>query len=144
MNKRTAEAVWQGELKDGEGKLKLGSGLFEGNYSFSSRFQSGEGTNPEELVGAAHAGCFSMALANLLAEAGYSPRKVETEAEVSLAEVDGDFEITGITLVTEGRVPGISKADFLAQARIAKDNCPVSKALSGTKIELEAKLVSAG
>ena len=140
MKKRKSEAVWRGKLKDGEGRVKLGSGLLETEYSFRSRFEEGEGTNPEELIGAAHAGCFSMALANILEEEGYDPREISTEAEVSLGEVEGEFTITGIDLSTEANVPGIAEEDFEQHAEAAKENCPVSKALAGTKITLEATL----
>ncbi len=140
MKKRKSEAVWRGKLKDGEGKVKLGSGLLETEYSFRSRFEEGEGTNPEELIGAAHAGCFSMALANILEEEGYDPREILTEAEVSLDEVEGEFTITGIDLSTEAKVPGIAEEDFEQHAAAAKENCPVSKALAGTEITLEATL----
>lgn len=141
MKKRKAEAVWKGKLKDGEGSVKLGSGLLETKYSFRSRFEEGEGTNPEELIGAAHAGCFSMALANILEEEGYSPREISTEARVSLDRVEGDFKITGIELSTKARVPNIRSEVFQEQAEKAKENCPVSRALAATEIELEASLV---
>lgn len=141
MKKRKAEAVWKGKLKDGEGSVKLGSGLLETKYSFRSRFEEGDGTNPEELIGAAHAGCFSMALANILEEEGYSPREISTEAGVSLDRVEGDFKITGIELSTKASVPNINSQVFQEQAEKAKENCPVSRALTGTEIELEANLV---
>ncbi|MBS3787237.1 OsmC family protein [Candidatus Bipolaricaulota bacterium] len=141
MKKRRAEADWQGNLKDGNGTVSLGSGLFESSYSFRSRFEEGAGTNPEELIGAAHAGCFSMALANILEEEGYSPREISTEANVSLDEVEGDFTITGIELSTKGSVPDIDEELFQKLAKAAKENCPVSKALAGTDITLEATLL---
>ena len=140
MKKRKAKAVWKGKLKDGNGKVSLGSGLLEANYSFRSRFEEGKGTNPEELIGAAHAGCFSMALANILAEEGYSPREISTDASVSLGEVEGDFKITEIELATKASVPDIDNEEFLEYALLAKENCPVSKALAGTKISLKANL----
>lgn len=141
MKERKAEAVWQGKLKDGKGTVSLGSGLIESSYSFRSRFEEGAGTNPEELIGAAHAGCFSMALANILGEEGYSPREISTEARVSLDEVQGDFTITGIELSTKASVPDIDEASFQEFAKMAKENCPVSKALAGTDITLEATLL---
>lgn len=141
MKERKAEAVWQGKLKDGNGTVSLGSGLFESSYSFRSRFEEGAGTNPEELIGAAHAGCFSMALANILEEEGYSPREISTAANVRLDEVEGDFRITGIVLSTEGSVPDIDDESFQRFAKAAKENCPVSKALAGTDITLEATLL---
>lgn len=140
MKVREAEAVWNGNLVDGSGEMKLGSGAFEGKYSFASRFEEGSGTNPEELIGAAHAGCFSMALSNILEEEGYSPERIETDARVSLDEVEGDFKITGIKLITEGSVPDITEGDFREKAELAKDNCPVSVALSNTDISLKASL----
>jgi osmotically inducible protein OsmC len=143
MPARTAQARWEGKLKDGNGNLKLGSGAFEGAYSFESRFQDGTGTNPEELLGAAHAACFSMALSAMLGEAGYDPASVATAAEVSIEEVGGDFKITAIKLRTEGDVPGISAEEFRQQAEKAKAGCPVSKALAGTEIQLaEVNLTS--
>lgn len=140
MKERKAEAIWNGKLKDGDGTVSLGSGLFESSYSFRSRFEEGAGTNPEELIGAAHAGCFSMALANILEDEGYSPREISTEASVSLDEVEGDFTITGIELRTKGSIPDIDDEAFQKLAKIAKENCPVSKALAGTDITLEAEL----
>lgn len=138
---RKASAVWEGGLKNGKGKVRLGSGLLEEAYSFSSRFEEGPGTNPEELLAAAHAGCFSMALAGNLALAGFPPKKISTTAQVTIALVDGGFKITGIALNTEAEVPGIEAGLFLAQAEKAKTGCPVSQALAATKIELQAKLV---
>jgi osmotically inducible protein OsmC len=141
MAKRTASAVWEGTLKDGQGRMKLGSGAFEGQYSFASRFEEGTGTNPEELIGAAHAGCFSMALAAGLTRAGFNPTRINTNASVSLEKVGEAFKITTIELTTEAEVPNIEEAAFLEQAETAKKNCPVSQALAGTNIKLNAKLV---
>jgi osmotically inducible protein OsmC len=141
MAKRTASAVWEGTLKDGKGKVKLGSGAFEGQYSFASRFEEGTGTNPEELIGAAHAGCFSMALAAGLTRAGFTPTRINTNASVSLEKVGEAFKITKIELNTEAEIPNIDEAAFLEQAESAKKNCPVSQALAGTEITLSAKLV---
>ncbi len=143
MAKRTASAVWEGTLKEGKGRVKLGSGAFEGQYSFASRFEEGAGTNPEELIGAAHAGCFSMALAAGLTRAGLNPTRINTTASVSLEKVGEAFKITTIELTTEAEVPNIEEAAFLEQAETAKKNCPVSQALAGTNIKLNAKLVSA-
>jgi osmotically inducible protein OsmC len=142
MAKRTASAVWEGTLKDGKGRVKLGSGAFEGQYSFASRFEEGTGTNPEELIGAAHAGCFSMALAAGLTRAGFNPTRISTTASVSLGKVGEGFKITSIELNTEADVPGIEESAFLEQAETAKKNCPVSQALAGTEISLNAKLVN--
>lgn len=137
---RTAEAVWEGDLKDGKGTVRLGSGAFEGPYSFLSRFEEGSGTNPEELIGAAHAGCFSMALSSALGRNGTPPNRVQTVARVRLEKVGEAFQITTIELDCEADVPGIDEAKFLEIARGAKENCPVSKALAGPEIKLEARL----
>jgi osmotically inducible protein OsmC len=133
--------VWNGDLKGGKGNLKLGSGAYEGQYSFSSRFESGTGTNPEELIAAAHAGCYSMALSAGLGKAGFTPTRVHTTAKVSLDKVGEGFKITRITLVTEAEIPGIDDQAFQDIAAKTKDGCPVSQALSATPIELQAKLV---
>lgn len=138
---RSAEAVWEGDLKDGKGRLSLGSGAFEGQYSFSSRFEEGTGTNPEELIGAAHAGCFSMALSAALAREGHTPTRVQTTARVHLEKVGDANSITRSELVCEGEVPGIDEATFLEFAENAKKNCIVSRALGAIEITLEAKLV---
>ena len=129
MPKRTAEAYWQGNLRDGKGTMRLGSGAFEGEYSFTSRMENGPGTNPEELIGAAEAGCFSMAFANDLSEAGHTPQDIRTSATVHFGQ-------------TEGTVPGIDEATFKKIAEDSKKNCPVSKALASTEITLEATLKS--
>lgn len=138
---RTSEAEWLGGLRDGEGRMKVGDGVFEGAYSFPSRFETGDGTNPEELIGAAHAGCFSMALAGVLGRAGHEPKSIRTTAKVHLDKVEGGFGITTIELATEGEVPGIDAAAFTDAAETAKQNCPVSKALSGVDITVSAKLL---
>ena len=137
---RTAEARWDGDLRSGRGTIRLGSGAFEGNYSFGTRFESAPGTNPEELIGAAHAGCFSMALSAGLTKAGKPPKRIETTAKVHLDKVGEGFAITGIDLVTQGEVPGLSKEDFERIAQDAKANCPVSKALGAVPIRLQATL----
>ena len=137
---RKANAVWNGNLKQGKGTMKFGSGAFEGSYSFSSRFEEGEGTNPEELVGAAHAGCFSMAFAGDLAQSGFKPKSIKTNAEVTLSKIADGWEIASIILHSEAEVPDIDAARFLEIAEGAKKNCPVSKALQGIEITLDAKL----
>ena len=137
---RQAKAVWEGNLKEGKGTLELGSGVFRGSYSFSSRFETGTGTNPEELVAAALAGCFSMALTHILSEAGYAPQKIATTAKAHLGAVHNGFAINIIELETEAAVPGIEKNRFRQYAEEAKTDCPVSKALAGTQIELTANL----
>jgi lipoyl-dependent peroxiredoxin len=141
MAVRTANAVWEGNLQAEKGKMALGSGAFEGQYSFASRFEDGVGTNPEELIGAAHAGCFSMAFAATLANSGFEPKSVKTTAKVHLLKKDGGFAIPTIDLDTEASVPGIDAAKFQELAETAKKNCPVSKALAGVEIKLNAKLV---
>ncbi|MDQ1518111.1 MAG: lipoyl-dependent peroxiredoxin [Actinomycetota bacterium] len=140
MPARTANARWEGGLKDGKGNMRLGGGAFEGQYSFSSRFEEGAGTNPEELIAAAHAGCFSMALSAGLERAGHSPNSVETEAKVHLSPSDGGFKISRIDLVTTADVPGIEEDAFQQAAQAAKEGCPVSKALSAVEITLAASL----
>src|SRR5258706_4945355 len=131
MAARKADAEWTGGLKDGAGVVRLGSGTFEGKYSFATRFEDAPGTNPEELIAAAHAGCFSMALTAGLGRAGFNPKRVHTTASVSLAKVGDAFAITRIELDCEAEVPGIDDAAFQEQAKAAKENCPVSKALRG-------------
>jgi lipoyl-dependent peroxiredoxin len=142
MPVRNAEARWEGDLPSGKGTMRFGGGAFEGQYSFSSRFEDGAGTNPEELIAAAHAGCFSMALSNGLAKAGFTPTRVETTAKVHLDKTDSGFGITKIELRTEAEVPDIDEPAFNEQADTAKKNCPVSKALAAVDITLDAKLVS--
>lgn len=142
MPVREAEAVWDGNLLKGKGKMKFGSGAFEGAYSFASRFESGAGTNPEELIGAAHAGCFSMAFSLFLEKAGFSPGHIQTKAKVHIDKVGEGFKITLIELYTEAKVPGIDERKFLELAEATKKGCPVSVALSGTEIKLQAKLLS--
>jgi len=140
MPTRTSSAEWQGNLKDGAGTMRLGSGAYEGSYSFVSRFESGTGTNPEELIAAAHAGCFSMALSNALAQAGHTATSVKTSATVHLDKGAEGFGIAKIDLETVGEVPGIDEAEFLKYAEGAKANCPVSKALAAVEITLTARL----
>jgi lipoyl-dependent peroxiredoxin len=140
MPTRNANAVWNGNLQEGQGTMRLGSGAYEGPYSFRSRFQDGEGgTNPEELIGAAHAGCFSMAFANMLDGAGHTPERVQTAARVYLEPQEDGFAITRIELSTEAAVPGIDEQEFRRIAEEAKAGCPVSQALA-VDIELEASL----
>jgi lipoyl-dependent peroxiredoxin len=140
MPTRKANAEWNGDLKSGKGRVALGSGAWEGQYSFGSRFEEGTGTNPEELIGAAHAGCFSMALANMLASAGHKADSVKTQARVHLEMGQGGPSISKIDLVTEAVVPGISKDEFQKHANAAKTGCPVSKVLAAAEITLEATL----
>ena len=142
MPVRNAVAVWEGGLKSGKGKMMLDSGAFEGKYSFSSRFEEGPGTNPEELIGAAHAGCFSMALAGILEQAGFVPEHIHTSASVRIEKSGDGFKITSIELDTEAKVPGIDEKTFRDKAEMAKKGCPVSMALSGGSavIKLFARL----
>lgn len=141
MPTRISDAEWQGDLKAGKGTVKLGSGAYEGQYNFSSRFESGVGINPEELIAAAHAACFSMALSAGLSGAGHTVESVKTTAKVKVDPVAGGFEITSIALVTEAKIPGIDKAEFDTIAAATKEGCPVSKALKAVPISLDAKLV---
>lgn len=142
MPVRKAKAVWEGGLRAGKGVMQLQSQAFEGPYSFPSRFEEGAGTNPEELIAAAHAGCFSMALSAALERAGYPPKRVATEAQVHLEMVEGRPTLTRIDLITEAEVPGISPEEFLRLAEEAKAGCPVSRALAGVgEIRLEARLL---
>jgi len=142
MSIRTAQGEWKGNLKDGKGIVKLGSGSYEGPYSFASRFEEGGGTNPEELIAAAHAGCYSMALSHGLSEAGFTPTRVNTTAKVHLNKTEGGFSITAIDLEMEAEVPGIDEKTFQTQSEAAKTGCPVSKALAAvSQINLNARLV---
>jgi lipoyl-dependent peroxiredoxin len=143
MATRNGSAEWRGDLKGGGGDLTVGDGVFKGSYSFSSRFEEGEGTNPEELIAAAHAACFSMALSNILAEHGHSPDWVRTVAKVHLGQTGEGPTIKRIDLETEGRVPGIDGDHFAKHAEEAKSGCPVSRALAGVKeMALTAKLAT--
>jgi osmotically inducible protein OsmC len=143
MPVRNAEAEWKGNLLEGSGRMKLGTGAYEGPYSFKSRMENGAGTNPEELIGAAHAGCYSMALSATLGKSGFSPKRVHTKAAVRFEKVGEGFSITKIELSTEAEIPGIDNAKFQELAEAAKKGCPVSRALAGTEITLKAMLVSA-
>jgi osmotically inducible protein OsmC len=140
MPKRHAEAQWNGSLKKGNGTIAIKSIGLKEAYSFSSRFEDGKGTNPEELLGAAHAGCFSMALSGILEQAGFIAETITTKASVAIELVGKDFTITTIRLVCNAKVPGIDQAQFKVHAEAAKAGCPVSRALSGVAITLEATL----
>lgn len=141
MAARKGSAEWKGDLKGGGGTVTVGDGVFTGDYSFASRFEDGEGTNPEELIGAAHAACFAMALSNALAEAGSPPDSVKAEAKVELRFIDGAPTIAKIDLDVVGSVPGIEEGAFVEQAEGAKKACPVSRALAGVpEIALSARL----
>ena len=142
MPVRTADAVWEGDLPSGKGTMRFGGGAFEGQYSFSSRFEEGEGTNPEELVAAAHSGCFSMFLAGSLGRSGHPPTKVATTAKVHLERAEVGFHIPHIELICEATVPGIDEAEFQRIAEESKQNCPISKLLAGAEITLQATLAS--
>lgn len=136
---RKAEAIWTGTLKEGKGTMKVGSITFEGPYTYASRFEEAQGTNPEELIGAAHAGCYSMFLSALLTKAGYIPTRIHTTATVHLGEGP---TITTIELDTEAQVPNLAEAAFTEMANEAKAKCPVSKALAAVEIKLNANLMS--
>jgi osmotically inducible protein OsmC len=139
---RRAEALWEGTLREGKGRTKVSSGAFEGPYSFSTRFEEEPGTNPEELIGAAHASCFSMAFGAQLERAGFPANSIHTTANVHLDKQEaGGFKITRIHLVTEAEVPNIDQATFNEKAEAAKAGCPVSQVLTGAEITLDAKLV---
>ena len=141
MPNRTASAVWNGSLTEGSGTMRMGSGAYEGPYSFQSRFEEGDWTNPEELIAAAHAGCFSMALAAQLGEAGHEPDSVETDATVHLDKVPEGFAIKRIELRTRVTAPGLDESTFREAAEAAKQGCPVSQALAAVEsIDLEAQL----
>ncbi len=141
MPTRQSSAEWRGALMGGEGTMKLGSGAYEGKFSFPSRFENGQGTNPEELVAAAHAGCFSMALSNILGKQGKTPTRISTVARVTLDKIGDAFGITTIELETEGEVPGLDAAGFQQAAEQAKAGCPISRALASVPaITLKATL----
>jgi osmotically inducible protein OsmC len=142
MPTRTAKARWTGAITSGSGTMRLGSGAFEGKYSFSSRMENAAGTNPEELIGAASAGCFSMAFAGALGAAGHQPQEISTDATVHFEKTDKGWTITKVELNTEAVVPGIEEPAFKQIAKDAEKGCPVSKALAGTEIVLNAKLKS--
>ena len=137
---RNATSVWNGNLVEGNGQMAFGGGAFEGQYSFQSRFENGQGTNPEELIAAAHSGCFSMAFSAVLTDNGFNPEKVETTAKVHLNKVEGGFKIETIVLDMEAKVADIDEARFQELAEAAKKGCPVSQALASVNIELKAKL----
>ncbi len=142
MSKHYANAIWEGNLAKGKGVYTLKSGGYKGGYSFTSRFEDNKKlSSPEELIGAAHASCFSMAFSHALDQSGFEPEKIETEAEVTLAKTGGSFSITEILLKTKGRVSGIDESKFSEIANDAKENCPVSKALKVANIKLEAQLI---
>jgi lipoyl-dependent peroxiredoxin len=141
MAVQSASAEWNGSLKEGAGKMRVGTGAFEGPFTFASRFENGKGTNPEELIGAAHAGCFSMALSAALGRAGHQPTSIKTDAKVHLDATDAGPTITHIELAVEGVVPGIDQAQFQEFAEGAKKGCVVSRALAGvSNITLNATL----
>jgi osmotically inducible protein OsmC len=142
MAVRRANAVWKGTLKEGSGKLSVESKLFEqASYSFGSRFEEGEGTNPEELVGAAFAGCFSQAFALELEEAGYPPTSIQTSVAITLDKGSGGHKISRADLEVQAEVPAIDEGKFRELAETAKDNCPVSKALAGVEKSVRSKLL---
>lgn len=142
MTARNGSAEWHGNIESGSGTVTVGDGIFEGAYSYESRFAEGEGTNPEQLIAAAHAACFTMALSSVLSAAGHAPESLRTNARVQLRNIDGAPTLARIDLETEGRVPGVEEQQFQRHAEEAKANCPVSRALAGIpEIVLSAKLV---
>lgn len=141
MAVRTAQAAWDGTLREGKGRFEVESGAVRGAFSFGTRFEEEPGSNPEELIGAAHAGCFSMALSGDLEKAGYTPRSVHTTARVHIEKGDAGFGITGIDLESEVRAEGLDDAEFQRIAEGTRQNCPVSKALASVPINLKAALV---
>lgn len=140
MPSRNASAVWNGGLREGAGTMNLGGGAYHGPYSFASRFEEGTGTNPEELIAAAHAGCFSMFLSKVVGEAGHSPESIETTATAHLTKDDGGFAISRIDLRTVGQVPGMSADEFAKHAETAKAGCPISRTLANVEITVAATL----
>lgn len=140
MTTRRSRAEWRGDLKDGNGEFEIGDGVFAGAYTFASRFEEGEGTNPEELLGAAHAACFSMALSGQLTQAGSPPDEIRSEAVVHLEKVDDTPTITKVELTARARVPGIDADAFAEHAQNAKAGCPVSRLFAGAEITLDAEL----
>jgi lipoyl-dependent peroxiredoxin len=140
MSERSANALWQGGLKNGNGTMRIPRGNIEVPYTFASRFEEGQGLSPEDLIAGAHAGCFSMAFSADLEKAGFSPTSVETTATVSLAPVNGAPTIHKIRLDTVAKVPGIEEAAFQELAESAKNNCPVSRLLKGAEISVSARL----
>ncbi len=142
MSTHKSSAIWKGNLAKGTGTMNVGEGAWQGDFSAKSRFEGGQGSSPEELIAAAHAGCFSMAFSHALSEAGHHPESVETKAEATIEKGDDGFSITKIHLTTKGKIPGIEKDEFLNIAEEAKENCPVSKALKqGVAISLDASLL---
>ncbi len=143
MATRNGSAVWRGDLEGGEGRITVGNGAHEGPYSFKSRFEDGEGTNPEELIAAAEAGCFTMALSLILGTEGHAPEELHTDARAVLRNVDGKPTITGMNIKTRGRVPGLDQDGFQKAAEQAKKECVISRALAGVDdFQLEATLES--
>lgn len=142
MPTRRAHARWEGSLKEGQGHVDFGNGAFKGAYSFASRFEEEAGTNPEDLLGAAHAGCFAMALSLVLGRAGFTPDYVDATAHVTVMPENGGFRITKSHLVCEAKVHGMDQAAFAQHAEIARANCPVSRALARIEITLEARLAA--
>jgi osmotically inducible protein OsmC len=140
MSKKEVKVVWKGNLKEGQGRIEFANGAFNQEYTFSSRFEEGDGTSPEELLAAAHASCFSMALSAALSEAGFVPDRVETVASAELNPDGDDFKIGSVSLHTRAQVPNIEEGTFQEIAEYAKNNCPVSKALGNVEIKLSAEL----
>ncbi len=142
MAVRSGEAVWEGTLREGGGSVKVGRGLLEAPFSWDSRFEQGAGTNPEELIAAAHAGCYSMSVSSRLGQARYVAKRIHTVARVTIEMVEGHHAITGVALEMEAEVPGISETAFASIAEAARTGCPVSRALAAVAITLKARLLA--
>ena len=142
MTTRNAHARWEGSIKEGKGRVDFGNGAFKGSYTFASRFEDGKGTNPEELLAAAHASCFAMGLSLALGKAGFKPDYIDATAQVTVSPQDGGFKITKSHIACIANVPGIDQVSFNQNAQAAKSGCPISRALAGTEITLEARLVA--
>jgi osmotically inducible protein OsmC len=140
MKVRKAQAAWEGTLREGQGTVSFGEGAFEGPYSWAGRFEEGPGTNPEELLGAAQAACFTMALSSELTRAGHTPERIETTANVHFEKLEGGWTVTRIELETEARVPGVVEQAFQELAEKAKTTCPISRALGPVELVLKASL----
>lgn len=141
MPVRKSTAIWEGKLRNGKGTMRVGNNIFEGKYSFVSRFEEGDGTNPEELLAAAHAGCFSMAFSGELERAGFDPQRIETTANINLVKGEKGFKIESIELQTRGNMTGIEEEKFKELAENAKNNCPVSQLFKGAEIRVSAELI---
>lgn len=142
MSIHEAQAQWHGDLKTGNGRMRMNSGYLDGTFDFHTRFEQDSGTNPEEMIGAALAGCYSMALTKMLEDAGFHPKSITTRSRVHLNKIGANFKLTAIDLETKAHVPDIAPNEFAVQAEAAKEGCPVSQALNGVEINLKADMVN--